>query len=258
MGLGLSGGAGALPGPPGEFGVAVLPDECVSSRPNLEDLHSETGIAILPEERRQQNLPSHDDHSPFVTEKRSTGGVGTLPGDKEEAGVALLPEERKSLGASTDNASTRLLHGTPPIKVHDPEISQDTLPVAGSPSFAPLPSNSDKTTTASSMADASHPVIPNTTARTYPLASNGVKFKGVPLSKGLQKELAQEQLSPTESIDGPRTQSDLSTVAAAGTETVRKKPGFMDRLKGEVKVISGKLAHKESKVEEGRKLMGRN
>lgn len=41
-------------------------------------------------------------------------------------------------------------------------------------------------------------------------------------------------------------------------ETVRKKPGFMDKLKGEMKVISGKLSHKESKVEEGRRMMGRN
>ena len=41
-------------------------------------------------------------------------------------------------------------------------------------------------------------------------------------------------------------------------ETVRKKPGFMDRLKGEVKVISGKLSHKESRVEEGRRMMGKN
>jgi hypothetical protein len=32
---------------------------------------------------------------------------------------------------------------------------------------------------------------------------------------------------------------------------------FMDKIKGEVKVISGKLAHNEEKVEEGRRLMGK-
>ena len=48
------------------------------------------------------------------------------------------------------------------------------------------------------------------------------------------------------------------TSSHAEHETVlRKKPGFMDKLKGEVKVISGKLSHKESMVEEGRRMMGR-
>jgi hypothetical protein len=32
---------------------------------------------------------------------------------------------------------------------------------------------------------------------------------------------------------------------------------FMDKIKGEVKVISGKLAHNEEKVEQGRRLMGK-
>jgi hypothetical protein len=36
------------------------------------------------------------------------------------------------------------------------------------------------------------------------------------------------------------------------------KSKFMDRIKGEVKVISGKLAHNEEKVEEGRRLMGKS
>jgi hypothetical protein len=32
---------------------------------------------------------------------------------------------------------------------------------------------------------------------------------------------------------------------------------FLDKVKGEVKVISGKLSHNEGKVEEGRRLMGK-
>jgi uncharacterized protein YjbJ (UPF0337 family) len=31
----------------------------------------------------------------------------------------------------------------------------------------------------------------------------------------------------------------------------------MDKLKGEVKVLTGKLGHNESKIEEGRKLLGK-
>ena len=284
-----SSGAGILPGPPGEIGVVIPPDEHISPPtseytspstshnhgPNPEILRSETGIAILPEERRQQNLPSHDDDPPFATEKGksvSTGGVGVLPGDKEEVGVALLPEERKSLvgtvdGASTD-ASTRLLRGTPSTSVQDRDISQYTLPAT------PATIQSNKNTTDGSP-HSSHPITPNTTARTYPLASEGVKFKGVPLSEGSQKESGEEYLSATENSIGGRRhleqgQSDVATsghgaVAAAamdpgshsGHESVRKKAGFMDKLKGEMKVISGKLSHKESMVEEGRRLMGK-
>ena len=243
-----SDGAGILPGPPDEFGVSILPDERQNHTPALEALGSETGI----EERRQQNLPSLD-----VIEKSSAGGVGALPGNKEEVGVALLPGERKSVGAST----TLLL---PSTKAQNGDISS-TGP--------PLP---DKDTNASST-HASHPTIPNTSATTNLLANDGFKVNGVPSSEGFQQGLDQEQLSPAEkSIDEQRDlkqgQSDLATagheaVAEAAVmgssshaehETVRKKPGFMDKLKGEMKVISGKLSHKESRVEEGRRMMGRN
>ena len=260
-----SGGAGIFPGPPVELGIAIPPDEHISSQENSlnpETLHSNTDI--LPEERRQQN-PFLNDHPLVMTEN-------TFPEVKEEVGVAILPEERKSLGESRD-ASTSLLRGIPSTKVQVRDFSQYT-PLATDPaSFALLPTISDENTTASS----THPIIPNTTARTYPLASDGFKFKGVPLSKGFQQELDQEPSSLTEnSIDERRKleqgRSDMAT-AGHGTEaaavvmglsshveheTVQKKPGFMDKLEGEVKVISGKLSHKESKVEEGRRMMGRN
>jgi hypothetical protein len=85
-----SGGAGVLPGPPGESGVAIPPDERISSQEN------NPATAILPEERRQQNLSLNDD-PPSMTEN-------ALPGVKEEAG--------KSPGASID-ASVSLLRGIP-------------------------------------------------------------------------------------------------------------------------------------------------
>ncbi|PPQ72433.1 hypothetical protein CVT24_003128 [Panaeolus cyanescens] len=36
-----------------------------------------------------------------------------------------------------------------------------------------------------------------------------------------------------------------------------KKPGLMDKIKGEIKIVSGKLGGKEEKVEEGRRMMGK-
>ena len=157
-------------------------------------------------------------------------------------------------------------------------FSQYTPSATDSASLTPLPTGtvSDENTNASSTY-ASHPIIPNTTARSYPLASDGFKFKGVPLSKGFQQGLDQEQTSPTNnSIDERRNleqgRSDVATAGHDGADAatavmpvdlgshetvVRKKPGFMDKLRGEVKVISGKLSHKESRVEEGRRMMGR-
>jgi hypothetical protein len=221
-----SGGASIPPGL--ESGVAIPTDERVSSQGNnlnSETLHSETAIANPPEDRRQQN-PILNHAPPFMTEN-------DLPGVKEGVG-----EERKPV-----------------------ESSRDTPLATGSASAAPLPTVSDENTTASSTY-ASHPTIPNTTARSYPLASDGFKF-GVPLSKGFQQQLDQDQSLATEnSIDERRNlehvRSDAGTAghgaeAAATTtsstdesshaehQTVRKKLGFMKKLKQEVKGIPGKL-----------------
>ena len=109
-----SGGAGISPGPPGEFGVAIPPDEHTENSLNLETLHSETGSAmILPEERSQQNLFSNDDPL-YVTET-------DVPGVKEEVGVELLPVERESLGANR-YASTSLLRVIPSTKSTGPGL----------------------------------------------------------------------------------------------------------------------------------------
>ena len=107
-----SGGAGVLPGPPGDLGVTNPPDEHISSQENSlnsETLHSETGIDILPEDQKQQKLLNEDPPSIFLTEN-------ALPGVKDEVDVAPLPEERESLGASRD-ASTNLLGGIPSTNV---------------------------------------------------------------------------------------------------------------------------------------------
>jgi len=52
--------------------------------------------------------------------------------------------------------------------------------------------------------------------------------------------------------------STSSSGQESNNSSIRKKPGFMDKLKGEAKILSGKLGGKEEKVEEGKKLLGRN
>ncbi|KAF8055194.1 hypothetical protein FPV67DRAFT_1436622 [Lyophyllum atratum] len=44
-----------------------------------------------------------------------------------------------------------------------------------------------------------------------------------------------------------------STMAAGSPH----KSSFMDKVKGEVKVISGKISHNDEKVEEGKRLLGK-
>ncbi|KAH6893999.1 hypothetical protein BKA70DRAFT_796810 [Coprinopsis sp. MPI-PUGE-AT-0042] len=57
---------------------------------------------------------------------------------------------------------------------------------------------------------------------------------------------------------GSSTLGKSSSPSPSSDSKGEKKPGFMSKLKGEVKVISGKLGHNEAKIEEGRKLMGKN
>ncbi|KAL0952994.1 hypothetical protein HGRIS_007202 [Hohenbuehelia grisea] len=55
-------------------------------------------------------------------------------------------------------------------------------------------------------------------------------------------------------VGGHKRDESSSSMSTGGTP---KKPGFMDKLKGEAKVISGKLGKNEEKVEEGRRMMGK-
>ncbi|KAG5637078.1 hypothetical protein H0H81_005848 [Sphagnurus paluster] len=55
----------------------------------------------------------------------------------------------------------------------------------------------------------------------------------------------------------PLQTSKIKSVNPDGKDGSPHKSTFMEKIKGEVKVISGKLAHNESKVEEGRRLLGK-
>ncbi|EAU87468.2 hypothetical protein CC1G_02227 [Coprinopsis cinerea okayama7 len=99
--LGHSGGVGRLPGSSDETGVAVLPDERKGeAEPNhgFDDV-SGGSIAKLPEESRLEVLPSRDDDR--LTPLGHTGGAGPLPGSITEAGVAVLPDEHKAGAAAS-------------------------------------------------------------------------------------------------------------------------------------------------------------
>lgn len=60
--------------------------------------------------------------------------------------------------------------------------------------------------------------------------------------------------------DGSTSSNDSVTQHSNPNSKIRGSPRrskFMDKIKGEMKMISGKLAHNEEKIEEGRRLMGK-
>lgn len=73
---------------------------------SLPGTASETSVAKLPEERRQEGLPSYETSQDL---SGNTGGVGSLPGAANESGVALLPEERQR----ANNADLKVCRPSP-------------------------------------------------------------------------------------------------------------------------------------------------
>jgi len=64
-----------------------------------------------------------------------------------------------------------------------------------------------------------------------------------------------KSIVPSEPAAGkPPSSSPSHSQASAG----KTKSGFMDKIKGEIKVLSGKLEHKQEKVDEGKRMMGKS
>jgi hypothetical protein len=205
-------------------------------------LQDDTSLAKLPEERRLESLPSHDDETGGRLGK--SGGVGALPGAGNESGVALLPDERQEAqealsgfggGASTD-ASVRTLAGS---------------------SYASSPLGQSYS-------------VPHTTGREYALARDEEKVFGANAKKDLDVQKTSEDktlpASPTKDNASENTHAvgaGSGELAGAGNASqiasdVPKKSGFIHKVKGEMKILSGKMSHNEGKIEEGRKMVGKN
>jgi len=173
-------------------------------------LQDDTSLAKLPEERRVEDLLSHD---------------GVTAGN--ESGVALLPDKRKQLEFKAGPLSTQAL---------DNGASTDA-------SIWTLPG---------SRQDAAD-------SRPHDAASSS-KSHSVHSRKG---EEASGNGRAIERSPNPENPSHaVGTVVGALTDSSGqshpRKLGFMDKVKGEIKILSGKMSHNESKIEEGRKMMGKN
>ncbi|KAF5340037.1 hypothetical protein D9611_012422 [Ephemerocybe angulata] len=56
----------------------------------------------------------------------------------------------------------------------------------------------------------------------------------------------------------PNTSAQGRTGSAGSAASGHKKAGFMSKVKGEMKVVAGKMSGNEQKVEEGKRIMGKN
>ncbi|KAL7418283.1 hypothetical protein Q5752_006739 [Cryptotrichosporon argae] len=134
--------AGALSGEHSS-GVGALPG---TSR--------ETGVAVLPDEKRPKNtLPSQENQGFLPGE--TSGGVGALPGTISETGVAVLPDERAAGSSTIDESDAGATAVVPK------NVSTETAVVAKEPAPAKLISELPDTSSPTP-AGTSHTANPHT------------------------------------------------------------------------------------------------
>ncbi|KAF5378477.1 hypothetical protein D9615_007080 [Tricholomella constricta] len=205
---------------------------------SLPGNYSEVSVAKLPEERRQEVLPSHEtDHEVLG----KTGGVGALPGGPDESRVALLPEERAHSEEEIYKSSTGGMRARTPAGLG---LAAGTA-AAAKPTPAPTDQRESKTERLKEEAKAAK-------AKVTTGPPSGTEYHPATLHP--------------DTLSTARTTSETSDTAAISSTGDRRastgsmgehKVGFMEKMKGEAKVISGKLAHNEKKVEAGKHMMGK-
>ncbi|KAG5648971.1 hypothetical protein DXG03_000320 [Asterophora parasitica] len=252
---------------------------------------SEVSVAKLPEERRQDVFPSHEtDHEVLG----KTGGVGALPGGPDESRVALLPEERVHPESSLSLCEDRYLL-TPVLQIgeiyeHHEGGIRSHIPAALGGVGAGAAAK-EATSTQNTSADQARLSFISFAAQ-HQGKSEKMKEK---VEGGVQDVKQKVTSSRSESSGGgssaagygggyhpaelhpsaagyeaykspdarsieEKTSSEIEITGSPATTTgsgEHNKAGFVGKIKGEVKVISGKLGHDEKKIEEGRHMMGK-
>ncbi|KAL1755122.1 hypothetical protein FB107DRAFT_275102 [Schizophyllum commune] len=277
--LGKTAGAGALPGPPTEAAVAQLPDErwtegvgaiaAPDMKPAATSDENGSVKAVL------TGKEDADTKGPVpVPQGSSTGigapapaGVGDLPGSRSEAAVAVLPDERNSQHPEPEDRSSH--RSTNNVEEEKGTRQNYRSRTSLSPSAHDAASK-----------DADQPAA-KVAARTHPLAGEGAEWHGVPLDEKSQQRLDRdpESLDRGELVAHPEKNNAVFSAhhneessSSTGRGSGHKKTGssvsmsssgsprksrFLDKIKGEAKIISGKLGHNEEKVAAGKRLAGK-
>ena len=272
-GLGTTAGVGALPGSDSEASVAKLPEERAQEAEKTRSIASTTDGASI--DASIKSLPGSKMNLP-PTAAVVAGPVAGLAerspfagSDKkaEKPDMAHHPEEQKG----SQVGQVHLDH-SPRATGRDHALAQEENTKFGTGAMkkdaidggAPGSATSDsgipaapgltgKHTTASSVATPGHEGYPPQVPTKDHVGDNHP-------SRGVDSSApdARDRALGHSAGHGRASTSSSGQGSNTSTSSPTKKHGFMDKLKGEVKVISGKLGGNEEKVEEGRRMMGKN
>jgi len=264
-GKGPTGGVGSLPGTPNEEGVAKLPLE--RAQESLEKMLEEKALAA-----QSEVAPSMPSQEGKDEDLGKTSGVGALPGSKSEGGVAVLPQERSTTGG---NPPTEMVHEFGPGRdeLQEEGVILPSLykPTARDRTAAPLAPTASGGAFLKSVYP---PVKEDTTSNLSTIAE-----KGSETSSEFSREAPAPATGPRKALDDeipaglqPRktggSESSSSDVVYGfksceypegerqGGEGTRKVP-FKDRLKGEAKILQGRISKNKEDIIEGERLKGK-
>jgi hypothetical protein len=158
--------------------------------------------------------------------KDHTDGVGSLPGSKDEEGVAVLPEERAAETAG-------------PVRLEHREQQ----------SCDPTENTKDTGSMGVGFSDATYP-LKNDTQKDTELKDPQTEIE----SATPDLKTTRSEFQPSASFE-PDNLSGNQMSANGGTEVQQHKSSLKDKFSGRMKVVTGKLSHDKSKVEEGKKLL---
>ncbi|KAF9512835.1 hypothetical protein BS47DRAFT_1344946 [Hydnum rufescens UP504] len=206
-----------------------------SSKANADDPpgSSSDSIHTLPSTETEGALPSSG----------PIGGVGALPGPITEEGVALLPEERVN---------------------PDPLHLDDSQATSGTPTnesnIAPQPPSAafntlrlDDPNTNDREPKAAETLAPGSALSPSTLPSHGTEVPP-PSSASPASGSASIPVPPSTPVPKSKAPPSSSSSFSSGTNGKKEKVSLMDKIKGEVKIFSGKMANDEAKVEAGKAL----
>ncbi|KAA1466975.1 hypothetical protein DENSPDRAFT_926266 [Dentipellis sp. KUC8613] len=265
-------GAGELPGTVFESGVARLPEERIHGGYTGSEALTSAHVATASEHDRPhiESLPS-EELTGFQPHEH-VDGAGELPGTVFEHGVARTPEERRhgshpgSEALTGANVAIASEHDRPHIKSlpsqelvgfqpHEHVDGAGELPgTVYESGVARLPD--ERTPGTQTPATGGVPVAA-TTANDPP-----TQDKGDVKPKEVAKEQAGSSDKGADNSGTAKTSQALNAPSATNGHSAEQpspvesksghKPGFLERVRGEAKILVGKLAGDRHKVEEGK------
>ena len=272
-GLSTTAGVGALPGSDSEASVAKLPEERAQEAEKTHSIASTTDGASINASTRslpgsKMNVPpaaaavagpvaGMAERSPFAgsDKKAEKPDMPHHPEEQKGSQVGQVHLDHSPRATGRDHAlaqeeNTKFGTGAMKKDAVDGGAPGSTTSDSGIPA---APGLTGKHTTASSVATPGHEGYPPQVPAKDHVGENHP-------SRGVDSSApdARDRALGHSTGHGRASTSSSGQGSNTSTSSPTKKHGFMDKLKGEVKVISGKLGGNEEKVEEGRRMMGKN